>query len=257
MRLTGTINILNMNVDQKHILVVDDEEHLAIGIKFNLEAEGYVVTAVGNGIDAIDAATNADQPVDLIVLDLMLPQMSGYEVCEKVRQQGLTMPILMLTARTLSEDKTRGFDVGANQYMVKPFELDELLSRIKNLLAQARPVGDVEARSNANGAASTLEHFEFGNSKINFKTYQVEVAGSPVRLTDLQIRVLKYFITHEGEVITRSQLLEDVWDMPGNMNTRAPDQIMRQLRKTFEPNPSSPLHFLTIRDAGYRFVAAP
>ena len=97
MRLTGTINILNMNVDQKHILVVDDEEHLAIGIKFNLEAEGYVVTAVGNGIDAIDAATNADQPVDLIVLDLMLPQMSGYEVCEKVRQQGLTMPILMLT----------------------------------------------------------------------------------------------------------------------------------------------------------------
>ena len=141
--------------------------------------------------------------------------------------------------------------------MVKPFELDELLSRIKNLLAQARPVGDVEARSNANGAASTLEHFEFGNSKINFKTYQVEVAGSPVRLTDLQIRVLKYFITHEGEVVPRSKLLEDVWDMPGNMNTRAPDQIMRQLRKTFEPNPSSPVHFLTIRDAGYRFVAAP
>ena len=254
---SGTSNMLNMNADQKHILVVDDEEHLAIGIKFNLEAEGYVVTAVGNGIDAIDAANNADRPVDLIVLDLMLPQMSGYEVCEKVRQQGLAMPILMLSARTLSEDKTRGFDVGANQYMVKPFELDELLSRIKNLLAQARPVGDVQARSNSNGAASTLEHFEFGNSKINFKTYQVEVAGSPVRLTDLQIRVLKYFITHEGEVITRSKLLEDVWDMPGNMNTRAPDQIMRQLRKTFEPNPSSPVHFLTIHIAGYRFVAAP
>ena len=252
-----TINISNMNANQKHILVVDDEEHLAIGIKFNLEAEGYVVTAVGNGIDAIDAATNADRPVDLIVLDLMLPQMSGYEVCEKVRQQGLAMPILMLSARTLSEDKTRGFDVGANQYMVKPFELDELLSRIKNLLAQARPVGDVKARSNANGAASTLEHFEFGTSKINFKTYQVEVAGTPVRLTDLQIRVLKYFIMYEGEVIPRSQLLEDVWDMPGNMNTRAPDQILRQLRKTFEPNPSNPVHFLTIRDAGYRFVAAP
>ena len=115
----------------------------------------------------------------------------------------------------------------------------------------------MEARSSANSAASTLEYFEFGNSKINFKTYQVEVAGSPVRLTDLQIRVLKYFITHEGEVIPRSQLLEDVWEMPGNMNTRAPDQIMRQLRKTFEPNPSSPVHFLTIRDAGYRFVAAP
>ena len=246
-----------MNTDQKHILVVDDEEHLAIGIKFNLEAEGYVVTAVGNGVDAIEAATNTNQPVDLIVLDLMLPQMSGYEVCEKVRQQGLAMPILMLSARTLSEDKTRGFDVGANQYMVKPFELDELLSRIKNLLAQARPTSEVKTGSNANGAVVTLEHFEFGNSKINFKTYQVEVAGTPVRLTDLQIRVLKYFIMHEGEVIPRSQLLEDVWDMPGNMNTRAPDQILRQLRKTFEPNPSNPVHFLTIRDAGYRFVAAP
>ena len=127
--------MLNMNADQKHILVVDDEEHLAIGIKFNLEAEGYVVTAVGNGIDAIDAANNADRPVDLIVLDLMLPQMSGYEVCEKVRQQGLAMPILMLSARTLSEDKTRGFDVGANQYMVcllytSPSPRDATLSRM-------------------------------------------------------------------------------------------------------------------------------
>lgn len=244
-----------MNTNQKHILVVDDEEHLAVGIKFNLEAEGYVVTAVGNGIDAIEAATDVDQPVDLIVLDLMLPQMSGYEVCEKVRQQGLAMPILMLSARTLSEDKTRGFDVGANQYMVKPFELDELLSRIKNLLAQARPAGSAEAKLNANGVSNAMEQFEFGNAKINFKTYQVEVGQTPVRLTDLQMRVLKYFITHEGEVIPRSQLLEDVWEMPGNMNTRAPDQILRQLRKTFEPDPSKPVHFLTIRDAGYRFVA--
>ena len=245
-----------MNDNQKHILVVDDEEHLAIGIKFNLEAEGYVVTAVGNGADAITAATNPDQPVDLIVLDLMLPQMSGYEVCEKVRRKGFGMPILMLSARTLSEDRTRGFDVGANQYMVKPFELDELLSRIKNLLAQVNPKTEPTLGSVFNGSG-TLDQFEFGNSKINFKTYQVEVAGSPVRLTDLQIRVLKYFINHEGEVIPRSQLLEDVWEMPGNMNTRAPDQILRQLRKTFENNPSQPVHFLTIRDAGYRFVAAP
>jgi len=186
----------------------------------------------------------------------MLPQMSGYEVCEKVRRKGCGMPILMLSARTLSEDRTRGFDVGANQYMVKPFELDELLSRIKNLLAQANPQTDAASGSSTNGSG-TLDQFEFGNSKINFKTYQVEVAGSPVRLTDLQIRVLKYFISRQGEVIPRSQLLEDVWEMPGNMNTRAPDQILRQLRKTFEPNPSRPVHFLTIRDAGYRFVAVP
>ncbi len=259
MGLENPVDILTMNTNQKHILVVDDEEHLAIGIKFNLEAEGYFVTAVGNGIDAINAATNVGQPVDLIVLDLMLPQMSGYEVCEKVRQQGFAMPVLMLSARTLSEDKTRGFDVGANQYMVKPFELDELLSRIKNLLAQAqiRPIGSAVASPEVKDAPSDLERFEFGNSKINFKTYQVEVDGTPVRLTDLQIRVLRYFIMHEGEVVPRSQLLEDVWEMPGNMNTRAPDQILRQLRKTFEPKPSAPVHFLTIRDAGYRFVAAP
>ncbi len=246
-----------MNVKQKHILVVDDEEHLAVGIKFNLEAEGYMVTAVGNGADAIAVVSSSDQPVDLIVLDLMLPQMSGYEVCEKVRQNGMGMPILMLSARTLSEDKTRGFDVGANQYMVKPFELDELLSRIKNLLAQSQPSMGLATGGKTVGSSGEVGQFEFGNSKINFKTYQVEVGDTPVRLTDLQIRVLHYFIKHEGEVISRAQLLEEVWEIPGGMNTRAPDQILRQLRKTFEPNPSKPVHFLTIRDAGYRFVAVP
>ena len=255
--LVTKICITNMNVNQKHILVVDDEEHLAVGIKFNLEAEGYRVTAVGNGADAIAVVSNADQPVDLIVLDLMLPQMSGYEVCEKVRQKGMGMPILMLSARTLSEDKTRGFDVGANQYMVKPFELDELLSRIKNLLTQVQPNASTVTGAKVSGSSEGVHQFEFGNAKINFKTYQVEVEGVSVRLTDLQIRVLQYFIKHEGEVISRAQLLEDVWEVPGGMNTRAPDQILRQLRKTFEPKPSKPVHFLTIRDAGYRFVAAP
>ena len=118
-----------------HILVVDDEEHLAVGIKFNLEAEGFQVTVATSGIEAIDAVESADS-VDLIVLDLMLPGMSGYEICEQLRESGHEMPILMLSARTLSEDRTRGFDVGANQYMVKPFELQELISRIKNLLGQ-------------------------------------------------------------------------------------------------------------------------
>jgi two-component system OmpR family response regulator len=243
-----------MNAEQKHILVVDDEEHLAVGIKFNLEAEGFRVTAVGNGADAVKVATDKENPVDLVVLDLMLPQMSGYEVCETIRQAGIWMPVLMLSARTLSEDKTRGFDVGANQYMVKPFELDELLSRVKNLLAQA---SFVPPSSDATAEENGIDEYEFGEAKINFKTYQVEVDGKPVRLTELQIRVLKYFIEHEGEVIPRSRLLEDVWEMPGHMNTRAPDQILRQLRKTFESKPSKPVHFLTIRDAGYRFVENP
>ena len=236
----------------KHILVVEDEEHLAIGIKYNLEAEGFRVTTASNGLAALKAIEDESNPVDLIVLDLMLPGMSGYEVCEQVRDSGQHMPVLMLSARTLSEDRTRGFDVGANQYLVKPFELEELLSRIKNLLVQfgsqpKRPLSSTDS----------LVEYDFGGARINFKTYEIRVDGKQVRLTQLQIKVLKYFIENEGVVIPRAQLLEDVWEMPGHMNTRAPDQILRQLRKTFEPNPAKPAHFLTIRDAGYRFVRNP
>ncbi len=230
-----------------HILVVEDEEHIAIGIKFNLEAEGYRVTAVSNGPAALRAVEDLESPVDVILLDLMLPGMSGYEVCEQIRDSGKTMPVLMLSARTLSEDRTRGFDVGANQYMLKPFELDELLSRVKNLLSQSG--GSLRPPS-----STKLVEYEFGDTKINFQTYQVTVKNKPVRLTQLQIQALKFFIEHEGQVITRAQLLENVWGMPGHISTRAPDQVMRQLRKFFEPDPTRPVHFLTIRDAGYRFV---
>ena len=242
-----------MNPDTpKHILVVEDEEHLAVGIKYNLEAEGFKVTTVGDGLAALKALENGDQEVHLIVLDLMLPGMSGYEVCERVRDAGRNMPILMLSARTLPEDRTRGFDVGANQYLVKPFELGELLSRIKNLLSQAG--GQVTGNKTGN---DSLVEYEFGDAKINFQTYEVTVKEKPVRLTQLQIKVLRYFIANEGVVIPRSKLLEDVWKMPSHMNTRAPDQVLRQLRKAFEPDPSNPAYFLTIRDAGYRFVRNP
>lgn len=241
-----------MGETTSHILLVEDEEHLAVGIKFNLEAEGYHVTLVGNGPAALRVAEALDPPVDLIVLDLMLPGMSGYEVCEQIRGAGKQMPVLMLSARTLSEDRTRGFDVGANQYLVKPFELPELLSRIKNLLAQynGQP-------TSLRDAADSLVEYEFGNAKINFQTYEVSVGGESVRLTQLQFKTLRYFIENEGNVIPRNRMLEDVWDMPGHMNTRAPDQVLRQLRKTFEADPAKPLHFLTIRDAGYRFVREP
>ena len=234
--------------ENPHILVVDDEEHLAIGIKFNLEAEGFLVTTVGNGPEALAALESTSQSIDLIVLDLMLPGMSGYEVCEQLRASGNFMPVLMLSARTLTEDKTRGFDVGANQYLVKPFELEELLSRIKNLLAQHRQQKQLEI------SRPELSEVEFGSARVNFKTYEAHVGEEPIRLTQLQLKLLKYFVEHEGEVIPRSEILEKVWELPGHVNTRAPDQVLRQLRKTFEPDPANPVHFLTIRDAGYRFV---
>ena len=209
---------------RKHILVVDDEEHLAVGIKFNLEAEGFRVTTASDGPKALATIENDADPVDLVVLDLMMPGMSGYEVCERIRNGGRHMPVLMLSARTLSEDRTQGFDVGANQYMVKPFELDELISRIKNLLAMFN-----QASAQAATGSSDLKVYEF----------------------------VKYFIEREGQVVPRPQLLEDVWELPGHINTRAPDQVIRQLRKTFEPNPAKPVHLVTIRDAGYRFLKEP
>ncbi len=238
--------------NKKHILVVEDEEHLAVGIKFNLEAEGFRVTTVGNGLAALKTIENVDLPVDLIVLDLMLPGMSGYEVCEKVRQAGKRMPILMLSARTLSEDRTRGFEVGASQYLVKPFELEELLARIKNLLSQSTLVGE-----SGKSPQKNVVVYEFGDAVVNFQTYEISVRGKAARLTQLQIKVLKFFVMNEGVVVPRAKLLEEVWGMHGNMNTRAPDQVLRQLRKTFEINPSAPVHFLTIRDAGYRFLQNP
>ena len=218
-----------MPASNSHILLVEDEEHLAVGIKFNLEAEGYRVTAVTNGPAALRAVGNPLDPVNLIVLDLMLPGMSGYEVCQQIRDSGNNMPVLMLSARTLSEDRTRGFEVGANQYLVKPFELVELIARVKNLLLQAAGASLVK------NSASKLLEYEFGNAKVNFQTYEVRVNDKPVRLTQLQIKALRYFIEHAGQVIPRAQLLEDVWDMPGHLNTRAPDQVLRQLRKFLNP----------------------
>jgi len=236
----------------EHILVVEDEEHLATGIRYNLDAEGYHVTTVGDGPAALKIVEEDPRGVDLIVLDLMLPGMSGYAVCETLRANNWEMPILILSARTLSEDRTRGFDVGANQYMTKPFDLDEFLSRIKNLLTLHPRHGEHPAPP-----SETLTSYEFANVKIDFETFEVAVDDEPVRMTQLEMKLLRYFIEHEGKVVPRAALLENVWNLPGNLSTRAPDQFIRRLRKTFEPDPAHPRHFLTIRDAGYRFVAEP
>lgn len=237
------------NVEAKHILLVEDEEHLAKGIQFNLEEEGYEVTLAADGATAVQCFEDGSESIDMIILDLMLPRMSGYAVCERIRGEGSTVPILILSARTLSEDRTRGFDVGANQYLTKPFELDELLSRVNNLLRSFQPV------------TRTLEpepidddSFEFGRAQINFKTHEVTVAGQPVKVTQLELKLLRYFVSNAERVIERAELLENVWEMPGQVTTRAVDQFIARLRKIFEIDPSSPQHFLTIRDAGYRFV---
>lgn len=232
-----------------HVLVVEDERHLAIGIKYNLEAEGYRVTLVSDGLSAVKKIGRETQDFDLVILDLMLPEMSGYEVCDTLRSQGKNIPILILSARTLTEDRTRAFDLGANQYLMKPFELDELISRVNNLLSLH------SCRAEQRTAVSnSIVHFEFSNVRIDFETFEVTVADQPIRMTQLEMKLLQYFAENEGRVISRQELLENVWDMPGNLQTRAPDQFIRRLRKAFESDPASPRHFLTIRDAGYRFL---
>ncbi len=236
----------------KHVLVVEDEAHLANGIKYNLEAEGYRVTAVGDGPHAIRFIEREGDSVDLVVLDIMLPGMSGYAVCEALRAADHIMPVLILSARTLAEDRTRGFDVGADQYLMKPFDLDEFLSRVKGLLAlYDRRVNRVPLD------ASPVASYSFGNAQVDFDRHEVTVAGQPVRMTNLEMKLLRYFVENEGRIIPRRELLENVWDLPGNLNTRAPDQFIRRLRKVFEPDPARPRHFLTLRDTGYRFVAEP
>ena len=233
---------------RNHILVVEDEHHLATGIKYNLEAEGYRATIVGDGNKALRLFEDPGNTVDLVILDLMLPGMSGYSVCDALRGAGNDVPILMLSARTLAEDRSRGFDVGANQYLTKPFELDELLSRVKNLLTFA------SGKDQTSAAEAEIRVFRFANVETNFETHQVTVDGKPIRLTSLEMKLLRYFCAHPGRVIPRTELLENVWSMPGSVTTRAPDQFIRRLRKYFEPDAANPSHFLTIRDVGYRFV---
>lgn len=233
--------------DSKHILVVEDEEHLAHGIKFNLEAEGYRVTTAGDGTSALKIVEKNRDDVHLVLLDLMMPGMSGYTVCESLRESGNDMPILILSARTLTEDRTRGFDVGADQYLTKPFELHELLSRVKSLLAR------YEQRA-ARRSQTRITTYSFGRAFVNFETFEVLVGDKPEKLTTLELRLLRYFIDNAGRVISRDELLREVWELPPTIATRAVDQFIRRLRKTFEIDPSDPQHFLTIRDAGYRFV---
>lgn len=234
---------------KQHILVVEDEKHLATGIKYNLEAEGYRVTTVADGASALSLLQSQDTDIALVVLDLMLPGMSGYAVCEALRARDKRLPVLILSARMLAEDRARGFDVGANQYLTKPFDLDEFISRVRNLLTLHGDKPTV--------ALGDISELVFGNARVNFDTFEVTVGDQPVRLTQLEMSLLRYFAEHESRVIPRRELLERVWGLPGDLNTRAPDQFIRRLRKTFEPDPAQPRHFLTIRDAGYRFIADP
>lgn len=231
--------------EQKHILIVEDEAHLAHGIKFNLDDEGYLTSIAPDGPTALRLIDEIPA-IGLVILDLMLPGMSGYAVCEALRQSGNHVPVLMLSARTLSEDRIRGYDVGADQYLQKPFELDELLAMVRNLLSRSQ-------REPGGGRAAV---YEFGRARVNFDTYEVTVGDQELRLTPIEMSLLRYFVENEGRVLTRAELLERVWRQPFIETTRTIDNFVMRLRKYFEEDPTKPRHFLSVRGVGYRFVRA-
>lgn len=191
--------------------------------------------------------------IDLVVLDVMLPGMSGYAVCEELRSRGSLIPVVMLTARTLVEDRIRGFNAGADVYLQKPFDLDELLSVIRSLLSRRK---NSSASSQDEPATSRSGNsFSFGKAHINFDTWEAYCNSRQIRLTALEMKLIRYLIEHEGLVLSRTELLKNVWGMDRAPATRTVDTFMLNLRKLFEENPSQPRHFLSVRGAGYRFIS--
>jgi two-component system OmpR family response regulator len=232
------------------ILIVEDEEAIANGLRFNFEAEGYQPIVRGDGPSTLAYFDEHPREIDLIVLDLMLPGMSGYEICRAIRDRDLRVPIIVLSARTLSEDKSHAFDCGTDQYVTKPFALPELLSRVRNLLKRRRQVDQVIQ-------SSQLDDYSFGDVQVNFRTFEVARGEERFSLTTMELQLLRYFIDHEGEVLSRSRILSDVWEQGADVSSRTIDNFVLRLRKYIEQDPGNPRHLLSVRGTGYRFVAEP
>lgn len=237
---------------KQRILIVEDERHIGVPLKFNCEAEGYEATLVEDGPSAVKQFEATPDAFDLVILDLMLPSMSGYAVLEKLRAAKVFVPVLILTARTLGEDRIRGYDAGADQYMTKPFELPELLSRVRSLLTR-----HAQVRGTVPSVRPAADVFEFNGASIDFARHDVVVRGERRTLTSLEIKLLKYFVENEGVVLTRNQLLDKVWGTDSSPTTRTVDNFIARLRQHFETDPANPRHFLSVRGVGYRFVAQP
>lgn len=238
------------------ILIVEDEEALAKGLKFNFEQEGYEVQTAGDGRRALDLFDAADPPFDLIIMDLMLPGMSGYETTREIRERDELVSILVLSARTLSEDRAMAFDAGTDQYLSKPFALPELLSRVRNL-THRRQVRTTSAAEQSK-TPTLPARFEFGDGIVaDFDQFELTVGDTTHTLTTMEMQLLKYFIEQERRVLSRDQIMENVWEDTAAFSTRSIDNFVMRLRRLIEPLPSEPRHILSVRGTGYRFVANP
>ncbi|MEZ6133249.1 MAG: response regulator transcription factor [Planctomycetaceae bacterium] len=234
------------------ILVVEDEQAIARGLRFNFLQEGYQVDLAADGPTALTLHANAQPGFDLIVLDLMLPEMSGYETCRRLRLVDTEVPVLALTARTLAEDKAQAFDCGVDQYITKPFALPELLSRVRRLL-------DVRRQRMENGAVSRVAEdvARFGNVRVDFGRFELHTQGQTHSLTTREQELLRYFLQHEDVVLSRSRLQSDVWRDSAEITSRSIDNFVMRLRKMIETDSANPRHLISIRGTGYRFIREP
>jgi len=243
-----------------HVLIVEDEAHLAKGLQFNLEAEGHSVAVVGDGESALKlllakAADGKHADFDAVVLDVMLPGKDGFAVAAELRAAKQFVPVLMLTARGRPEDVLKGFASGADDYLPKPFELPILLARLQGLLRRRDWMRQSPAASAT--PATEYEAFSFHGRTIDFGKLELRVKGNTIQLTLMEAELLRHLIRNQGRVVSRKSILEEVWGLHEDTDTRAIDNFVVRLRRYIEDNPSSPRHLLTVRGVGYRFVPEP
>jgi len=242
------------------ILIVEDEQHLAEGLRFNLEAEGYQVQAVETGEAAlqllIPPAPDVTRPAfDLVVLDVMLPVKDGFTVVSEMRGAGQFVPTLMLTARGRPEDVLEGFAAGADDYLPKPFELSILIARIRSLLRRKQWLRSTAPTAGAPQAAK--DSFAFGEKSVHFDLLEVHAGSKVYPLTLMEASILRFLIDHEGRAVSRKSMLQEVWGLREDTDTRAIDNFIVRLRRYIEDDPAHPRHLVTVRGIGYRFVASP
>ena len=237
----------------KRLLVIEDEEHLANGLKFNLEAEGYTVDIEENGEIALERLLKGSNSVDLVLLDVMLPGLDGFEVVQKLRNAGKFVPVVMLTARGHTDDVLRGFELGADDYLTKPFDLPILLARIQGLFRRKAWLENHASREQPHG----LDELSFCGKRVDFARQVMERNGVERPLTLMETTLLRYLIKREGRPVDRKVLLEEVWGVRQDTDTRTVDNFIARLRRAVEDEPSNPKHLQTVRGVGYCFVAEP
>ncbi len=235
------------------VLIVEDETHLRDGLRYNLAAEGYDVLAVSDAETALAELESNPRRYDVVVLDVMLPGMDGFTLAQKLRANGKFVPILMLTARGQAEDVLRGFEAGADDYLPKPFELAVLIARIHALLRRREWFQKDDKREGS--FSEGLGVYEFEGRRIDFDALELYSGGQKVQLTLMEAELLRYLIDHDNKIVSRNSILEDVWGLREDTDTRAIDNFIVRLRKYIEEEPSHPRHLLTVRGVGYKFVS--